>query len=89
MNGGKNVGVNVSVNDGIKINSDKTLNANQQKILNKLDDNPYLTQEEIARILNVSLRTAQRNMSRLQNDGFLIRIGSRKSGHWEILTKLR
>lgn len=83
----ENDGVDVGVNDGVDVGDSIKLIKNQQKILEEISKNNYITQKEIAKILNISNRTVQRNTTKLQEMGLLKRMGSAKSGHWKILDK--
>jgi ATP-dependent DNA helicase RecG len=39
----------------------------------------------MAEQIGVTERSIQRNIQKLQTDGFLRRLGGRKEGHWEII----
>jgi ATP-dependent DNA helicase RecG len=65
----KNVGVNVGV---------------KNDILNNLKDNPNLTVQELATMLNKTTRTIERNIRELREKGIVSRIGSDKTGSWII-----
>ena len=57
---------------------------NQQKILDVIKENPFVTQEELAQIIGLSRKSIIQNMKKLQENGLLKRIGADKNGHWEI-----
>ena len=61
--------------------------ANQQKILNAIEQNPFLSQKEISDYLCLARETVNRNMKKLQELGIIKRIGADKNGYWEILQK--
>lgn len=69
----QNVPVNVPVN--------KT----QRKILELLQVNNNLTYDNLAVTLNVNRKTIMRNINDLKNKNLIHRIGSDKSGYWEIV----
>ncbi len=83
VNGGvnnENVGVNVGVN-----NENVGVNVGVKKlILDNLTNNSQLTAQELAVMLNKTTRTIERNIRELRETGILSRIGSDKTGHWEI-----
>ncbi|RLB70157.1 MAG: transcriptional regulator [Deltaproteobacteria bacterium] len=54
------------------------------KILGICRENPSVTITEMAALIGITERSIQRNIQKLQNDGFLRRVGGRKSGHWEV-----
>ena len=58
---------------------------NQQKILDEIKENPFVTQEELAQIIGLSRKSIIQNMKKLQENGLLKRIGADKNGRWEIV----
>lgn len=54
-------------------------------ILDNLKADPFLSVKELAELLEVSVVTVKRKISRLKVSGSVRRIGSAKSGHWEVL----
>ena len=58
---------------------------NQQKILDVIKENPFVTQEELAQIIGLSRKSIIQNMKKLQENGLLKRVGADKNGHWEVL----
>ena len=76
LNVGKDVGLNVGINVGLK---------RTEQILNLIKENNTITAEEMASIFNVTERTIDRDLSSLKKAEKIKRIGSKKSGHWEIL----
>ena len=59
------------------------LTETQKTILILMSDNPYITQGEIAQILNIDESTVWRNIKKMQ-DKYIQRVGSDKTGFWEI-----
>ena len=57
----------------------------QQKILEEISKNKYISQTDLAAQLSITRETINRNMKKLQNQGIIRRIGADKNGHWEIL----
>lgn len=58
---------------------------NQQKIINAINTNPYLTQEELANIVGITRKNIIANMKKLQENGLIKRIGADKNGYWQVL----
>lgn len=58
---------------------------NQQKIIDAIKTNPYITQEELSDIIGITKKSITFNMKKLQDEGLIKRIGSNKSGYWESL----
>ncbi|MBP5706461.1 MAG: winged helix-turn-helix transcriptional regulator, partial [Spirochaetales bacterium] len=54
-------------------------------ILDIISEEPHLSKECIAERIGKSRATVTRALVKLQNDGHIRRIGSNKSGHWEII----
>ena len=71
----KNVGVNV----GVK------LSARERDLLELLRLDGTLTAARIAETYSISTRQAERLLTGLKKKGFLVRKGSDKGGHWEIV----
>ncbi len=69
---GVNVGVNVSVSD---------------RILELLARQPQLSARELATLLNKTTRTAERHLKALREQGQIQRVGSDKTGHWEVIER--
>jgi ATP-dependent DNA helicase RecG len=53
-------------------------------ILNALKTEPKADYATLATILDVSPATVKRNIQKLKNIGALKRIGSKKTGYWEV-----
>ena len=64
---------NVGINVGIK-----------ELVMNRIKDNPHISAREIALNSGYSQRQVERTLAALKKDGKLIRIGSNKTGYWEI-----
>ncbi len=69
--------------DGWEKNSEKS----SEKILEAIKENPTITREELSQIADLSIRGVEWNLAKLKDEGKIKRIGSRKSGHWEIIDK--
>lgn len=57
---------------------------NQQKIIDTIKKNLYVTQEELADIVGIARKNIITNMKKLQDSGIIKRIGANKNGHWQI-----
>ena len=60
------------------------LSQEEAEILDRVKKNPHLTQSQIQKEMGISLRSVKRIMSRLQQEGILIRKGNNRSGLWMI-----
>lgn len=61
-----------------------SLNKNEQAVYCLLEKNPYYTRQELADATSKSLRTIQRTLDSLRKKDLVERIGSDKSGYWEV-----
>ena len=76
--------INSSLDKLIK-NSNFVLNDIQNKIIELIANNNRITQNEIANITNINVRTIKRNFKILIDNLIIERIGSDKTGYWQIL----
>ncbi|MCF0126718.1 MAG: putative DNA binding domain-containing protein [Clostridia bacterium] len=74
-----NVTNNVTLKEGIN------LTTNDYKILNLLKNNPNQTREQLASKIGVNKRTVQRSLDKLVSNGSIVRVGSKKTGYWEVI----
>lgn len=66
-------------------NSNFVCNDIQNKIIELIVNNNRITQNEIANITHVNVRTIKRNFKILTDNLIIERIGSDKAGYWQIL----
>ena len=52
-----------------------------------ITDDPGATAEKMAEMLNVSSRTVRRHLSSMAEAGVIKRVGSDKTGHWELIRR--
>jgi predicted HTH transcriptional regulator len=57
---------------------------NRGQILGVLKQNPQATRNELSRLLKKSPNTIKEHIARLKDEGRLKRIGSDRSGYWEV-----
>ena len=92
---GVKVGLEVQIKDDKMTNSqsdnsnvtlDVTLNDTLTKrMIDILRERPFTTLNELAENLNIAKRTVQRRMNALKAAGIVVRVGSKKTGHWQIM----
>ncbi|MBQ2982425.1 MAG: putative DNA binding domain-containing protein [Lachnospiraceae bacterium] len=69
-----------------KVGADDANMENQIDILmKKMIENPQITQNKLASELGVSRRTVQRMIEKLVSDAKIIRVGSKRSGYWQVV----
>ena len=66
----------------VKVGAKVTVN--QQKIMDAIKVNPFITQEELADIVGIAKKNIIANMKKLQTNGLIKRVGADKNGHWLI-----
>lgn len=77
----------INQNDRINDIINDRINELDNTILKLIASNKYITTSEVSLSTNKSIATIQRHFESLMKKGFIQRIGSRKSGYWEILNK--
>ncbi len=83
--------VNDTINDTIKCNINTVnliLSVNETQVFFEIAKNCTVTREELSRILSKGTATISRIQEALVSKGYIKRIGSRKTGYWEILKSL-
>ena len=63
----------------------KPLNIRRQTIISEMRNNPNITTAELHMLLNISETAVENNISFLKKNGFIERIGSKKTGYWKVL----
>ena len=58
---------------------------NQIKILELVNENPYISKREMSEEIGISTTAIDKNISTLKNKGLLKRIGPARGGHWKII----
>ena len=76
--------INSSIDKLIR-NSNFVLNDIQNEIVLLITNNNKITQREIANITNVNIRTIKRNFKVLIDNSVIERVGSDKTGYWQII----
>ena len=75
----------VGNNVGDKVgNNQNALNQTRQTILSEMRNNPIITKAELSRILGISTTAIDNNISFLKKNGYIERIGSKKTGYWSV-----
>lgn len=58
-----------------------------EKILELMKENPHISASELASRIGISSRAVEKHISNLKEAGKLKRIGSAKSGYWEVMER--
>ena len=78
INGGINGGINGEINGGIN------LSETDNQILAAIIKNPRITRSDLAGNLGFGTSTVDRTIKKLKDMDILTRIGSNKSGYWDV-----
>jgi ATP-dependent DNA helicase RecG len=65
----------------------ETIQKTTQKIIQLINKNKNITISELAESLAISTRAIKKQIAKLKEQGFIERIGSDKTGHWNLLPK--
>lgn len=60
------------------------INETQKSILNLIVNNPNVTQEELGKLLGLTVKTISRNFKTLIENNYVKRIGTNKNGYWQV-----
>jgi len=72
-----------TIKDTIK---DTLINGEKETIIvQKIREKPAVTADELSKILNINLRNTRKYLSQLKEQGKIIRMGSRKTGYWQVI----
>ena len=80
----KNASANASINAPVNADVDVTGLKTPDAIVALLTANPELTRQQLADVIAKDIRTIGRALARLQQAGKVKRVGSAKTGHWEV-----
>ena len=88
---GAKIGVKIGAKIGVKIgakigvNDNAKITVNQEKILDEIKKNPYITQEELSKNIGITELNIYKNMKKLQKLNIICRVGADKNGYWKII----
>ena len=60
------------------------LTEGQKEVFNIIKENPAITRSGLTEILNINPSAIQKHIEILKKKNFIKRVGSDKTGHWEI-----
>jgi len=80
----------VVINNNKDLNDtlNEDLNLTERKIASEIYNDNKITAENISNNTKLAISTVKRNLVGLQNKGILLRVGSKKTGYWEIKNKI-
>ena len=80
--------VNDTVNDTVKRTNTSLLSKTEQAVLDAISTHPDYSYEQLAATCGVSRPTIARTVKSLQIHGHIRRVGSDKTGHWEVINEV-
>ena len=81
----KSIVVTVPLQRIKKVGNKKGLNSRRQRIITEMRDNPNITTSELHQILGISETAVENNLTFLKENGYVERVGSKKTGYWKVL----
>jgi predicted HTH transcriptional regulator len=66
-------------------NNKRKLSNSEQIILKNISINPFITSNELSKIVGITADNIRVNISKLKAKGLLERIGADKSGYWKVI----
>lgn len=75
---------NKDLNKDLVNNLEKNLSENQIKIINLMIENGNVTQSELSKLIGINEKNIRNNIKKLKDLGLIQRIGSPKTGYWEV-----
>ena len=51
----------------------------------KIKQNPFVTQDELAKIVGITRKSIVSNMNKLKENGIIERVGADKNGYWRFI----
>jgi ATP-dependent DNA helicase RecG len=74
-----------SVTENVTENVTERKIPSDQIVLNLLKENPMRSREEMAGLMGKTVRTVQRALDKLSDEGRIRRIGTARAGYWEVV----
>ena len=78
----------LTVNDTVKRTNTSLLSKTEQAVLDAISTHPDYSYEQLAATCGVSRPTIARTIKSLQIHGHIRRVGSDKTGHWEVINEV-
>lgn len=67
--------------------ADKVANKSAQKVLMLLYENGHLTRDKLSELTGLSLGGIKKIINSLRESGLIVRVGSNKTGYWQVIVK--
>ena len=75
----------IATENRVTVKVTQKVTVNQQKIIEAIKENPYITQDELSQKIGIARKNIISNMKKLQEKNIIRRIGADKNGWWEVI----
>jgi len=62
----------------------RLLSVRRKQILDEIRNNPNITQVQLSKIMSIGLTAIENNIRYLKENGYIERVGSNKTGYWNV-----
>ena len=62
----------------------RRLSVRRKQILDEIRNNPNITQVQLSKIMSIGLTAIENNIRYLKENGYIERVGSNKTGYWNV-----
>lgn len=74
----------IATENRVTVKVTQKVTVNQQKIIEAIKENPYITQDELSQKIGIARKNIISNMKKLQEKNIIRRVGADKNGWWEV-----
>lgn len=74
----------IATENRVTVKVTQKVTVNQQKIIEAIKENPYITQDELSQKIGIARKNIISNMKKLQEKNLIRRVGADKGGWWEV-----
>ena len=75
----------IATENEVTVKVTQKVTVNQQKIIEAIKENPYITQDELSQKIGIARKNIISNMKKLQEKNIIRRVGADKNGWWEVI----
>lgn len=75
----------IATENRVTVKVTQKVTVNQQKIIEAIKENPYITQDELSQKIGIARKNIISNMKKLQEKNIIRRVGADKNGWWEVM----
>ncbi len=75
----------IATENRVTVKVTQKVTVNQQKIIEAIKENPYITQDELSQKIGIARKNIISNMKKLQEKNIIRRVGADKNGWWKVI----